>query len=66
MKYHLRCALALGVLLAALILPADAAGRVNLTPDNGYTADYGIELPFTPSPRTADYTFCLLYTSRCV
>lgn len=57
MKYHLRCALALGVLLAALILPADAAGRVNLTPDNGYTADYGIELPFTPSPRTADYTF---------
>ncbi|RGB68303.1 hypothetical protein [Provencibacterium massiliense] len=52
------------LLLAAAVLlpvvPADAAGTgITVTVREGYQCDYGVDIPFTPSPRTDSYTFAL-------
>ncbi|TCL42731.1 hypothetical protein [Harryflintia acetispora] len=52
------------LLLAAAVLlpavPAASAGTgITVTVREGYQCDYGVDIPFTPSPRTDSYTFAL-------
>ena len=49
------------ILALALIwsVPAGAAGGAAVRVQEGYDCDYGVYIPFTPSPRTGSYTFAL-------
>lgn len=57
-KYVFFCWLLLSALCVAL--PAAAAGSgVTVDVLDSYRCDYGVDIPFTRSPRTRDYTFAL-------
>ncbi|PWM38576.1 MAG: hypothetical protein DBX66_03565, partial [Clostridiales bacterium] len=50
----------LPLVFAALSLPVHAAQEgVTVAVQGGYVCDYGVNIPFTRSPRTGSYTFSL-------